>query len=54
MNNFIKERAKLDSGNNEKYPKTFTIEEECKKNLNDAFDILEKLINNYVSAQINK
>ena len=54
INNFIKERAKLDGDNNKNYPKTFTNEQECKKNLNNAFDILERLINNYVSASINK
>lgn len=51
---FIEKRAKLQNDNNEEYPKTFTTEKECKENLNDAFNILEKLINNYVSAQINK
>ena len=54
MRTFIENRTKLQNDNNEKYPKTFTTEKECKKNLNDAFVILEKLINNYVSAQIDK
>ena len=54
MQKFIEKMAKLEADNNEKYPKTFTTEKECKKNLNEAFDILEKLINNYILAQIDK
>ena len=54
MHKFIESRAKLAENNKNEYPKTFTNEKECKKHLNDAFVILEKLINNYVSTQIDK
>ena len=53
MHKFIENRGKLVENNNE-YPKTFTNEKECKKHLNDAFDILEKLINTYISTEIKK
>ena len=54
MHKFIENRAKLAENNKNEYPKTFTNEKECKKHLNDAFDILEKLINAYISTEIKK
>ncbi|WP_161952103.1 hypothetical protein [Thermoplasma sp. Kam2015] len=54
MRKFIERKVKLQNNNIGKYPKTFTTEKECRENLNDAFDILEKLINNYVLSQITK